>query len=101
MYLSIPDKRLIFCAITMLLLAVSPAAHGQTAPAASAEQIQALQKRLDDLQSQMADVQSELLRLSVGSGRQPQPPQQPQRRLFSNLQSSPSSKTSRPRQKPN
>jgi hypothetical protein len=75
----IATKKFVFYSIPLLLLAVSPAVYGQTAPAASAEQIQALQKRLDTLQGQMADVQSELLRLSAGSGQQPQQPQQPQR----------------------
>ena len=76
--LSIPCKRLVFCTTLSALIAVSPAVHAQTPPAASAEQIQALQKRLDALQSQMADVQSELLRLSAGSSQQPQQPKQPQ-----------------------
>ena len=92
----IATKKLVFSSIPLLLLAVSPAVYGQAPPAASAEQIQALQKRLDvlqsqmadvqsehqktmdALQSQMADVQSELLKLSAGSSRQPQQPQQPQ-----------------------
>jgi hypothetical protein len=74
----IATKKLVFSSIPLLLLAVSPAVYGQAPPAASAEQIQALQKRLDALQSQMADVQSELLKLSAGSSRQPQQPQKPQ-----------------------
>ena len=55
------------CSSILLLLAVSPALQGQAAPAASAEQIQALQKRLDALQSQMTEVQGELQRLSGGA----------------------------------
>ena len=51
----------------LLLLAGSPAVYGQAAPTASAEQIQALQKKLDALQSQMTEVQGELQRLSGGT----------------------------------
>ena len=61
-------KRLACFSILLLLLAVSPAAYGQAAPTASAEQIQALQKKLDALQSQMAEVQGEIQRLSGSSG---------------------------------
>ena len=43
----------------------------QATPTASAEQIQALQKKLDALQSQMADVQGELQRLSGGTAPPP------------------------------
>ena len=63
----ITTKRLVFFSILLLLLAVTPAVYGQAAQAASAEQIQALQKKLDALQSQMADVQGELQRLSGGT----------------------------------
>ena len=62
----IATRKLVFYSIPLLLLAVSPAVYGQTPPAASAEQIQALQKRLDALQGQMADVQSELLKALGG-----------------------------------
>ena len=48
-----------------------PAAYGQAAPTASAEQIQALQKKLDALQNQMSEVQGELQRLSGSSGQPP------------------------------
>ena len=64
---SITTKRLCYFSIFLLLLAVTPAVYGQAAPTASAEQIQALQKKLDELQSQMADVQGELQRLSGGT----------------------------------
>ena len=70
-------KKLVLYSIPLLLLSASTRVYGQTAPAASAEQIQALQKRLDALQSQMADVQSELLRLSAGSSQQPHRPHRP------------------------
>ena len=60
-------KRLVYCSILLLLLAVSPAVYGQAAQTASAEQIQALQKKLDALQSQMTEVQGELQRLSGGT----------------------------------
>jgi hypothetical protein len=60
----ITTKRLVFVS---LLLAVSPAIYGQAAQTASPEQIQALQKKLDALQSQMADVQGEIQRLSGGT----------------------------------
>jgi DcaP outer membrane protein len=72
----IATKRLVSYSISLLLLAVSPAVYGQAVQSASPEQIQALQKRLDDLQRQMGDVQSELLRLSAGSSQKPQQPQQ-------------------------
>ena len=58
--------RLVYSSI-LLLLAVSPAVYGQEAPTANAEQIQALQKKLDALQSQMTEVQDELQRLSGGT----------------------------------
>jgi DcaP outer membrane protein len=58
--------RLVYSSI-LLLLAVSPAVYGQAVPTANAEQIQALQKKLDALQSQMTDVQGELQRLSGGA----------------------------------
>jgi hypothetical protein len=64
---SITTKRLFYFPIFLLLLAVPPAIYGQAAQAASAEQIQALQQKLDALQSQMADVQGELQRLSGGT----------------------------------
>ncbi len=57
--------------ILLLILAVSPAAYTQAAPTASPEQIQALQKKLDALQSQMAEVQGEIQRLSGSSGPPP------------------------------
>ena len=63
----VTTKRLVSFSILVLLLALSPAVYGQAAPPASAEQIQALQKKLDALQSQMADVQGELQRLSGGA----------------------------------
>ena len=44
---SIKAKRLACLSISLLLLVVSPAAYGQAPPTASAEQIQALQKKLD------------------------------------------------------
>ncbi len=72
----IATKRLVSYSIPLLFLAVCPAVYGQAVQSASPEQIQALQKRLDDLQSQMGDVQSELLRLSAGSSQQPRQPQQ-------------------------
>ena len=68
---SIKPKRLACSSILLLILTVSPAAYGQAAPTASAEQIQALQKKLDALQSQMAEVQGELQRLSGSSGPPP------------------------------
>ena len=61
-------KRLAGFSILPLILAASPTAYGQAAPTASAEQIQALQKKLDALQGQMAEVQGELLKLSGTSG---------------------------------
>ncbi len=67
---SVTTKRLVFFSILLLLLAVPPAIHGQAdqaAPAANAEQIQALQKKLDALQSQMGEVQDELQRFSGGT----------------------------------
>jgi DcaP outer membrane protein len=63
----ITTKRLVFVAMLLSLLAASPAVYGQAAQTASAEQIQALQKKLDALQGQMADVQGELQRLSGGT----------------------------------
>ena len=68
---SIKAKRLACLSISLLLLVVSPAAYGQAPPTASAEQIQALQKKLDLLQSQMSEVQGELQRLSGSSGQPP------------------------------
>ncbi len=68
---SIRAKRLACSSIFLLILAVSPAAYGQAGPTASAEQIQALQKKLDALQSQMAEVQGEIQRLSGSSGPPP------------------------------
>ncbi len=67
---SVTTKRLVFFSIFLLLLAVPSAIYGQAAqaaPAANAEQIQALQKKLDALQSQMGEVQDELQRLSGGT----------------------------------
>ena len=64
---SITTKRLVSVSILLLLLAVTPAVYGQAEQAASAEQIQALQKKLDALQSQMAEVQDELQQLSGGA----------------------------------
>ncbi len=64
---SITTKRLVSVSILLLLLAVTPAVYGQAEQAASAEQIQALQKKLDALQSQMAEVQGELQQLSGGA----------------------------------
>ena len=63
----ITTKGLVVVSILLLLLAVSPSVLGQASQTASAEQIQALQKKLDALQSQMADVQGELQRLSGGT----------------------------------
>ena len=60
-------KDLLSLSILLLLLAVAPAVYGQAAPTANAEQIQALQKKLDALQSQMTEVQGELQRLSGGT----------------------------------
>jgi DcaP outer membrane protein len=71
MYHSIKAKRLACLAIVLLLLAALPAAYGQAPPTASPEQIQALQKKLDALQSQMAEVQGEIQRLSGSSGQAP------------------------------
>ena len=51
----------------VFLLAGSTGAFAQATSAPSAEQIQALQKKLDALQSQMVEVQGELRRLSGGS----------------------------------
>ena len=64
---SVTTKRLVFLSTLLLLLAVPPATYGQAAQAANAEQIQALQKKLDALQSQMGEVQDELQRLSGGT----------------------------------
>ena len=64
-------KRLVFSSILLLLLFVPPVVYGQASQAASAEQIQALQKKLDALQSQMTDVQGELQRLSGGTAPPP------------------------------
>ncbi len=63
----ITTKRIVSMSTLLLLLAVSPAVYGQAAQAASGEQIQALQQKLDALQSQMAEVQGELVRLSGGT----------------------------------
>ena len=63
----VTTKRLVSVSILLLLLAVSPAIFGQAAPTASPEQIQALQQKLDALQSQMVEVQGELQRLSGGT----------------------------------
>ena len=60
-------KGLAYCSVLLLFLAISPVVYGQAAPTASAEQIQALQKKLDALQSQMTEVQGELQRLSGGT----------------------------------
>ena len=65
---SIKAKRLARLSIFPLLLVVSPAAYGQAPATASPEQIQALQKKLDVLQSQMVEVQGEIQRLSGSSG---------------------------------
>ncbi len=55
----------LFCtAVLLSLLIVSPDVLAQAVSTASAEQIQALQKKLDALQSQMAEVQGELRRIS-------------------------------------
>ena len=68
---SIEAKRLACLAIFLLLLVVLPAAYAQAPPTASPEQIQALQKKLDALQSQMVEVQGEIQRLSGSSGQPP------------------------------
>src|SRR5271166_1142638 len=66
-------RRTLFCfAVAVLLLSASTGVRAQATSAPSAEQIQALQKKLDALQSQMAEVQGELQRLSGGSS-QPLP----------------------------
>ena len=70
---SIKPTGLACFSILLLILAVLPAAHGQAAPTASADEIQALQKKLDALQSQMSEVQGELQRLSGTSGPPPSP----------------------------
>jgi len=57
----IMPKRLAYFSILLLLIAIPSAGYGQTPPTASAEQIQALQERLDE-------VQGELQRLSASSG---------------------------------
>ena len=88
---SIKPKGLACFSILLLILAVSPAAYGQAAPTASAEQIQALQKKLDALQSQMAEVQGEIQRLSGSSG---QPPSREVTDLKSEIQAEQQSETS-------
>ena len=70
---SIKPTGLACFSILLLILAVLPAAHGQAAPTVSADEIQALQKKLDALQSQMSEVQGELQRLSGTSGPPPSP----------------------------
>ena len=65
-------RRSLFCfAVAVLLLATATGVFAQAPATASAEQIQALQKKLDALQSQMAEVQGELQRLSGSSGPPP------------------------------
>ena len=88
---SIKPKRLACFSILVSILTVSPAAYGQAAPTASAEQIQALQKKLDALQSQMSEVQGELQRLSGSSG---QPPSREVTDLKSEIQAEQQSETS-------
>ena len=62
----------LFCfAVAVLLLATATGVFAQAPATASAEQIQALQKKLDVLQSQMVEVQGELQRLSGSSGQPP------------------------------
>ena len=73
---SIKRKMLACFSILVSILAVLPTAYGQAAPTASAEEIQALQKKLDALQSQMSEVQGELQRLSGTSGPPPPPPRE-------------------------
>jgi hypothetical protein len=84
-------KRLGCFSILLLILAVSPTAYGQAPPTASAEQIQALQKKLDALQSQMAEVQGEIQRLSGTSG---QPPSREVTDLKSEIQAEQQNETS-------
>ncbi len=65
-------RRPLFCfAVAVLLLATATGVFAQAPATASAERIQALQKKLDALQSQMAEVQGELQRLSGSSGPPP------------------------------
>src|SRR5208283_2800543 len=57
-------RRTLFCfAVAVLLLSASTGVRAQATSAPSAEQIQALQKKLDALQSQMAEVQGEIRKL--------------------------------------
>ena len=88
---SIRAKRLACSSMFLLTLAVSPAAYGQAGPTASAEQIQALQKKLDALQSQMVEVQGELQRLSGSSG---PPPAREMTDIKSEIQAEQKSETS-------
>jgi len=62
-------SRLLSVALVLLSLAAGPRMFGQVAPAADAARIEALQKKLDGLQNQMAEIQSELRQIS-GTGAQ-------------------------------
>ena len=65
-------RRTLFCfAVAVLLLSASAGVRAQAASAPSSDQIQALQKKLDALQTQMTEVQGELQRLSGGSVQPP------------------------------
>ena len=68
LYNVLPPKILLLLAVAGLLLATATGVYAQTPATASAEQIQALQKRLDALQFQMSEVQGEIQRLSGSSG---------------------------------
>ena len=69
---SLPRRVPLFFVLAALWLAATPAVFAQVSAGPSDEQIQALQKKLDALQSQMAEVQGEVRRLS-GRGGQPLP----------------------------
>ena len=68
----LPQRSLFYFAVAVLLFVTATGALAQAPATASVEQIEALQKKLDALQNQMAEVQGEIQRLS-GSGGQPPP----------------------------
>ena len=69
----LPTKTRLGFAVAILLLANATVVFAQASSTATANQIQALQKRLDALQTQMSEVQGEVQRLSGSSGARSHP----------------------------
>jgi hypothetical protein len=74
---ALPKTRVISRALFALLFLSASQIYAQTAASPDSAQIEALQKKLDLLQSQMAEVQSELRQLSGGAPTAQQPAAEP------------------------